>query len=317
MFGKSESLPSTSESTPSVAASKYQIALAFEAEGKFVEAVRCYSEAEKSITPEERNTIPLMSSISVKISKAMARIGKSQKPHGDYRFFIYLGNYYHGHSNLEMALHYYKQGRKIAPRNASIMFNISLCVSSELAISWRILAALHGHQRAIKNIDNNCLGKTPEMVAKEHLFSLTRIKPINFWTYVDKQISNKVCAIEQAKEVVRRLAEGADLNAPLQTSTAEELPLFAMISYGETQLAQQLIAAGADCAAVTSNGETALHLAVRHGLPELVPLLLARGLYLGTKNADGKTAQELDVPGASSLNFVPSSTTIRMKPGSQ
>jgi ankyrin repeat protein len=104
------------------------------------------------------------------------------------------------------------------------------------------------------------------------------------------------------------LARGkADINAV--TDYAEDNPLLAAISSGQTDIAEMLIAAGANVDIRRHHsGDTALHIAARKSDEKVVRLLLAKGVAIDTQNAAGETPLHVAVVagGMSMVEFLAS-----------
>jgi len=134
-------------------------------------------------------------------------------------------------------------------------------------------------------------------------------------------------AIDGDIELVKKLlSEGADVGARMNTGNLNT-PLHNAVSRGHEKVAKVLLEHGADIKATNKNGETALHLAIRHnflslvqflmdngadindepdnennfplhkaaicGNPRIVSLLLRSGANRQALNDDGKTAKQL------------------------
>lgn len=103
-----------------------------------------------------------------------------------------------------------------------------------------------------------------------------------------------LAAFFRRPEVVDHLiAKGADVRAvaknPMQVTALHS----AVANGGDSLIAKDLIAAGADVNAKQRHGWTPLHGAAHSGDRELVELLLARGADPDVKHQEGKTALDL------------------------
>ena len=82
------------------------------------------------------------------------------------------------------------------------------------------------------------------------------------------------------------IAEGADVNAKDQWG---DTPLHRAAQYGRKEVAELLIDNGADVNAKADGGMTALHSTLDGGHKEVVELLIAKGVNVNAKNEDGET----------------------------
>lgn len=91
-------------------------------------------------------------------------------------------------------------------------------------------------------------------------------------------------------EAIGRVARGA-LNT--QEPDTGLTPLQIAVEGADVEVAEHLLARGADINATGSTGETALHVAAREDLPVLTALLVRRAARLGIRSTSGLTASEV------------------------
>jgi len=95
------------------------------------------------------------------------------------------------------------------------------------------------------------------------------------------------------KEVVDQLVErGARVDSAAQNAS-KVTPLHSAAAAGHVQIAQTLLAHGANANAVQGGGFVALHAAAQNGQMEMVRLLLESGVDPGKRSDSGKTALDL------------------------
>ena len=82
------------------------------------------------------------------------------------------------------------------------------------------------------------------------------------------------------------LAKGADVNAKAYNGF---VPLHVAAAKGQKDLAELLLAKGADVNAKDNDGMTPLHWAARYGYKDLVEMLLAKGADVNARRNDGST----------------------------
>ncbi len=94
-------------------------------------------------------------------------------------------------------------------------------------------------------------------------------------------------ALHGHKEVAEVLmANGADVNA---RDSSGQTPLHFAVAGGRKEIAGLLVSKGADVNARNNSGETPLHLAVHNGRNEIAELLIAKGAELEAKDKNGNT----------------------------
>ena len=87
------------------------------------------------------------------------------------------------------------------------------------------------------------------------------------------------------KAVKQHLAAGTDVNA--QSEFTESTPFYLAVFYGHMEIAEQLIANGADVNAKLNSGYTLLHAALKS--PEIVEFLIEKGADVNARGFDGST----------------------------
>ena len=86
------------------------------------------------------------------------------------------------------------------------------------------------------------------------------------------------------------LAKGADVDA---RSSAISTPLHYAVEQGHKEITELLIAKGADVNAKKSADDTPLHSAVRGGYKDIIELLIANGANVNIKNSQGQTPLDM------------------------
>ncbi len=81
------------------------------------------------------------------------------------------------------------------------------------------------------------------------------------------------------------IQEGIDVNTKVHGST----PLHCAVRYGHKEVAELLIAKGADVNAKDTRGRTPMHCAARYGHKEVAELLIAKGADINAKDTRGRT----------------------------
>ena len=89
--------------------------------------------------------------------------------------------------------------------------------------------------------------------------------------------------------VKQHIAAGTDVDA----KTRGETPLLWAARFGQSQVAELLIAEGADVNAKNVVGQTPLHWAAMAGHKEIIELLIAAGADVNAKTNDGQTPLDL------------------------
>ncbi len=102
-------------------------------------------------------------------------------------------------------------------------------------------------------------------------------------------------AIQGRKDLAEELiAKGADIKS---RDNGGYTPLHGAAGFGQKDVAEILIARGADINAKSSDGDTPLYTAAAWGQNEVVALLIAKGADLNVRNKTGKTALQAAVDG--------------------
>lgn len=102
-------------------------------------------------------------------------------------------------------------------------------------------------------------------------------------------------AIQGRKDLAEELiAQGADIKS---RDNGGYTPLHGAAGFGQKDVAEVLIARGADIDAKSSDGDTPLYTASAWGHKEVVALLIAKGADLNVRNKTGKTALQAAVDG--------------------
>ncbi len=137
------------------------------------------------------------------------------------------------------------------------------------------------------------------------LVSAATIIPATMWSiqYANRVQSSSV-EVEQAEETEEldiwraaaegsqtqlraRIDEGADINAT--DPNFRTTPLGYAVLYGQTEIVEELLSAGAEPSTQYGDGGTALHTAMFLGRTEITSILLDAGADLGVKNIRGET----------------------------
>ncbi|MDB4808156.1 ankyrin repeat domain-containing protein [Verrucomicrobia bacterium] len=90
------------------------------------------------------------------------------------------------------------------------------------------------------------------------------------------------------------MADGADVNA--KGGMTGGAPLHYAAMFGRKEIAELLIAKGADVNAKDEAGRTPLYEAAWQGRGEIAELLIAKGADVNAKNEDGKTPLDSAIP---------------------
>ncbi len=97
-------------------------------------------------------------------------------------------------------------------------------------------------------------------------------------------------AIQGRRDLAEKLiAQGADIKS---RDNGGYTPLHGAAGFGQKEVAEILIAQGADINAKNNDGDTPLYTAAAWGHKEVVALLIAKGADLNVRNKTGKTARQ-------------------------
>src|SRR5438128_1593249 len=91
------------------------------------------------------------------------------------------------------------------------------------------------------------------------------------------------------KNIFKKLQAHFNLNLAQQSKVRASTPLGEMAQEGEVEEVKKILARGDSINEKNANGETALMLAVIHGRPEVVRVLLDKGADPEIKNSAGYT----------------------------
>lgn len=216
----------------------------------------------------------------------------------DAKAWLTVGNNYFNQSQYRHAIATYRKGYQFHPNNVSLMFNTALAFErtgqikfGQVRLSWLVIAALHGHEKSIRQLAMLCPGESPLQMASRIADDESYAK---FTPY--KQIAYLVSLQRCAGQL-----EGSEITlTPLEQSQL----LFGAIEFGNNELAERLIHSGADCMRTISGGNSALHLAAAKNNEHIGRLLLAHGADPLLKNLDNKIPVHLDPTGNGFLHTI-------------
>ena len=111
--------------------------------------------------------------------------------------------------------------------------------------------------------------------------------------------------------VKQHIAAGTDVDA----KTGGETPLHMAARFGQSQVAELLIAEGADVNAKNDEGKTALHEAAVNGHKEIAQLLIAKGADVNAKVASGPKQGLTPLDAANETNHPETADLLRKHGG--